>query len=96
MGYGIAKSLLRAGHQVYGYDLNREQVQKVINEGGHNGNDTVESKYLDAAVVVVLSSTQMETVLFEPKGIAHNMKTGSVVVAGPTTSPAFAEEMETR
>lgn len=96
MGYGIAKSLLRAGHQVYGYDLNQEQVQKVINEGGHNGNDTVESKYLDAAVVVVLSSTQMETVLFGPKGIVHNMKTGSVVVACTTVSPAFAKEMEAK
>ena len=36
----------------------------------------------------------MEPVLLGPKVIVHNMKTGSMVVAGTTASPAFAEEME--
>ena len=36
----------------------------------------------------------MEPVLLGPKVIGHNIKTGSVVVTGPTASPDFAEEME--
>ena len=49
---------------------------------------------MNAAVVAVLRSSRMEPVLLGPKVIVHNMKTGSVVVAGIPASSAFAEEME--
>ena len=34
MGYGIASSLLRSGHQVYGADVNPEAVTRFRAEGG--------------------------------------------------------------
>ena len=37
MGYGIAKSLMRAGYKVYGQDKNPEQQKKFFQDGGFEG-----------------------------------------------------------
>ena len=34
MGFGIAASLMRAGHQVWGDDVNPDAVQRLQAEGG--------------------------------------------------------------
>ena len=34
MGYGMAQSLIRAGHEVYGFDVVSEQVDRLAAEGG--------------------------------------------------------------
>ena len=37
MGYGMAMSLLRAGHEVWGFDISAAQVDTFISEGGLSG-----------------------------------------------------------
>ncbi len=37
MGYGMAQSLLRAGHTVYGFDVVPEQEARFRDEGGASG-----------------------------------------------------------
>jgi len=95
MGYGIARSLLRAGHVTYGFDISPQQQQRFRNEGGSEGNlDDIVSE-LDAVVVVVLNADQTETVLFASE-LVSKMKSCSVVVSCATVPPAFARQMETR
>jgi len=92
MVYGMAASLLRAGHQVTGRDVNPQAVERLAREGG-TGLPIAE---VDALVVVVLNAAQVEDVLFGPQGIAPQMRKGTVVVCCVTVAPEFARRMEER
>jgi len=96
MGYGMAQSLLRAGHRTFGYDVNADAVARFTAEGG--AKDTVGdiAGTLDAVVVVVLNAAQAETVLFGLDGIVPLLKPGAVVMCCPTVQPEFARRMESR
>ncbi|WP_022703163.1 L-threonate dehydrogenase [Pseudorhodobacter ferrugineus] len=96
MGYGIAASILRAGHATYGYDVNPAQSARFMAEGGAQGALPDIAPSLDAVVVVVLNAAQTETVLFGPQGVASLMPKGAVVIACATVPPAFARDMAAR
>ena len=95
MGYGIAASLLRAGHRVCGSDINAEAVQRLQAEGGM-ALDAAALPGLDALVVVVLNATQVEAVLFGAQGLAARLRKGSVVICCVTVAPDFARAMAAR
>lgn len=92
MGYGIATSLLRAGHTVVGLDVSETVVQNFHAAGGATDDGAV----FDAAVVVVLNAAQTEDVLFGADGIVSRLHPGGVVVSCATVPPQFAVEMEAR
>ncbi len=96
MGYGMARSLLRAGHTVWGIDVAPEPMERFRDEGGASGPWSESVGDLDAVVVVVLNAAQTETVLFGEDGVVAGMRPGSVVMACATVPPAFAREMEAR
>lgn len=96
MGYGIAQSVLRAGHKTYGFDRVEAQVAAFQKEGGEAGRLSDIAPRLDAAIVVVLNAAQTEDVLFGEEGLVPRMKAGSVVMACATVPPAFARDMEER
>lgn len=96
MGFGMAQSILRAGHKTYGYDLNPEQVAAFQNIGGAEGTLDRVADTLDAVVVVVLNAAQTEDILFGTQGIAASLKSGAVVVACATVAPEFARKMEAK
>ena len=96
MGYGMAKSLVAAGHKTHGFDVAPAQMARFLTDGGAPGALTAVALHVDAVVVVVLNAAQTETVLFGVEGIVPNMKTGSVVLACATVPPDFAREMAAR
>ncbi len=96
MGYGIAASALRGGHEVWGADINPAQMEKFRGEGGAAGELAEVAGSLDAVAVVVLNAAQTETVLFGDAGIVPLLKPGAVVLACATVPPAFARAMAAR
>ncbi|MFL4470549.1 L-threonate dehydrogenase [Tateyamaria armeniaca] len=96
MGYGMAQSCLRAGHETFGYDVSSDQTARFVSEGGAQGVIDEVAPDLDAAVVVVLNAEQTATVLFGPGGVVPKMRKGAVVMACATVPPAFARQMEER
>lgn len=96
MGFGIAKSVLRAGHQTYGIDVVPAQQKRFVEAGGSDGNLPDIANALDGVVLVVLNAAQTEKVLFGEAGIARLMKPGAVILACATVQPDFAIEMERR
>lgn len=95
MGYGMATSLLRAGHEVWGFDVNVTQVDRFVEEGGKTGVLSEEALRFDIAVVVVLNAAQTESVLFGENGIVPHMKRGSIIMSCATMAPQFARKMAT-
>ncbi len=96
MGYGIARSLLRAGHTVWGIDVAREPMERFRDEGGAPRVWTENVGDLDAVVVVVLNAAQTEDVLFGDAGVVNGLRPGAVVMACATVPPEFARAMEAR
>lgn len=94
MGYGMAQAILRAGHRVWGRDINREVEARFQASGGET--DPLGEDRLDAVVVVVLDAAQTRDVLFGPDGLAGRLRQGAVVLGCATVAPDFAREMEAR
>ena len=96
MGYGMAQSLLRAGHQVHGFDLLPEAMARFQAEGGAPGTLADIAPHLDAVVAVVLNAEQTASVLFGGQGVVPQLKDGAVVVSCATVPPQFAIDAEAR
>lgn len=92
MGYGMAASALRAGHQVWGQDINAAQMARLVAEGSTQ----LAPGDVDAVMVVVLNAPQTEAVLFGADGIAPHLRAGTVVISCATVAPEFARDMEQR
>lgn len=96
MGYGIAASVLRGGHETFGLDVDAERVERFKSEGGSTESIDDKVSTLDAVVVVVLNAEQTQSVLFGSDGIVPRLAPGAVVLACATVPPAFARDMEAR
>ena len=92
MGYGIASSILRAGHTVYGFDVVPEAMTRFAADGGSPGELAEVAPTLDAVVVVVLNAEQTEAVLFGDAGVVPMLRSGAVVLSCATVAPEFARE----
>jgi len=96
MGYGMAKSILLAGHEAYGFDVVPEQVQRFQREGGAAGTLPEIGPSLDILVLVVLNAAQTEEVLFGDNPALPHLKRGAVVISCATVAPDFAKAMAAR
>jgi 3-hydroxyisobutyrate dehydrogenase/2-hydroxy-3-oxopropionate reductase len=94
MGLGMALSLCRAGHEVYGLDLNPVQITKLQDAGGHAL--TKASPQADALICVVLNAAQTEAALFGAEGWAGHVKPGGTILSCATVAPDFAKQMEAK
>lgn len=96
MGYGMAQSLLRAGHKVFGQDVMPEPLTRLRAEGAQarDLNDAIAE--IDIAVVTVLNAEQMVDVLFGEAGIAPKLKPDAVIIACATMAPAITRELAAR
>ncbi|OZI64905.1 L-threonate dehydrogenase [Bordetella genomosp. 4] len=94
MGLGVARSLLRAGLNVYANDVRQQVLDGFAAEGGIACQSVADmGKHCDAVVLLVVNAAQTESVLFGADGthgLAHAMKPGSVVIACATVAPEFA------
>lgn len=96
MGFGMARSCLRAGHKVHGVDVSAQSVERFLAEGGAHGAIADVRASLDAIVVVVLNAAQVENVLFGEEGIVPHLRRDAVVMVCATVPPDFAKDMEAR
>lgn len=96
MGYGIAQSILRAGHITHGSDVDNEKITRFVAEGGAPEAIQDSVSELDIVVVVVLNAAQTEQVLFGENGLVKNMKNGACVIACATVAPEFARNMSSK
>ncbi|MEM7254322.1 MAG: L-threonate dehydrogenase, partial [Pseudomonadota bacterium] len=89
-------SLLRAGWQVYGFDMVEANVDRLVAEGGARAELADAVSQSSVVIVVVLNAAQLEEVLFGDASIVSDMQDGSCVLAFPTVPPWVAIDLESR
>jgi len=97
MGMGVARSLLRAGLPVSGYDVRPEARRQFEELGGVAASCPGEAgRRARAVVILVVNAEQTEEVIFGAGGLAESMEPGSVIVTSSTVPPAFAADLGRR
>ncbi len=97
MGLGMARALLRNGHTVRGFDVNRAALDSLSEAGGIACASPADAaRGSDVAVVVVVNAAQTQAVLFGEGGMAAALAPGSVILACATIAPAEAKEFARR
>jgi L-threonate 2-dehydrogenase len=97
MGQGVARSLLRAGLAVAGYDLDAAAMEKLTAAGGQSAaSPAAAAAGADAVVTVVVNAEQTEAVLFGESGAVPAMKAGAIVLSLATMAPADARRLAQR
>ena len=91
MGFGIAKSLIREGYNVYGQDKNPKQQKRLIEEGGYDKN--IPFNDLQVVIIVVLNEKQTKEIIFGENGLSEKLKKNTLIMVCTTVAPDFAKEM---
>ncbi|MFQ5995047.1 MAG: L-threonate dehydrogenase [Acidiferrobacterales bacterium] len=91
MGMGVALSLLRAGFNVTGCDVNPRALEQFAQAGGHTLDSPKDiDKDCNVVIAVVVSAIQIEEILFGTNGIVPKLRDGALFIACSTVSPEFA------
>lgn len=97
MGFGMAKSLLRAGYTVRGCDVSPQVMERFAEAGGHPADTPAGAATgADAVLCVVVNSAQTENVLFGEGGAFETMRPQSVFVSSATMAPSEAKRLAVR
>jgi L-threonate 2-dehydrogenase len=96
MGYGMATSLIRSGHQVYGADINPVSVTRLRADGGSTEDAMSVVADLAAVAIVVLNAAQAEDVLFGEGGVVAGLAAEAVVILCVTVAPDYARSVAKR
>lgn len=97
MGMGAAKSCVRAGLDVYGFDLNSQALEELDAFGAKvvANNATQFADQLDCVLVLVVNAEQVNTVLFKT-GLAAALKPNTPVMVSATISAEDAKQIEAK
>jgi L-threonate 2-dehydrogenase len=87
MGRPMASNLLKAGFPCTVYDINPIPVEALVAEGAIQAKSVVEAaKDCDIFITMVVNDAQFEAILFEPGGVAAELKPGAIVIGMSTMS----------
>jgi 3-hydroxyisobutyrate dehydrogenase/putative dehydrogenase len=91
MGSGLAKNLIKAGFETYGFDLRQDRLDALAAMGGVPVTGPAEmGGEVDVAFVMVLNGTQAKEVILGGQGLASRLRPGSTVIISATIKPTEA------
>ena len=95
MGMGAAKSCVRAGLDVYGFDLNAQALEELGSFGAKavSTNAVEFADKLDSVLVLVVNAAQVNTVLFKT-GLAAALRPNTPIMVSATISAEDAKQIE--
>ena len=97
MGLGMARSMLRKGLAVAGFDLNPAALAALADAGGRAASSAASAaEGAGILLVVVVNAAQAEAVLFGEAGAAAAMAPGGVIVCAVTMAPDDARRLAAR
>ncbi|HEV8422500.1 MAG TPA: NAD(P)-dependent oxidoreductase [Chthoniobacterales bacterium] len=96
MGSGMARNLLRAGHQVAAYNRTRENAERLAAEGARVAASRADAVRDAEAVLTMLSDDHaVEEIVFGADGISSAMSENCIHVSHSTISTTLARRLTT-
>ena len=84
-GFPISQAYLKAGYEVYGFDVREETVLKFESSGGHSQTSPESvAKHCEVVLILVLNDQQVLEVLSGKEGILKGMDPGNIIVCMST------------
>ncbi len=97
MGRGMTGTLLSAGHEVAGFDLNPAALDWLEEKGGTRAANAAQAcDGADAAILMVVNAGQAEEVLFGDGGVAEGLPGGALVLSSVTMPAEAAQSLGAR
>ena len=94
MGSGMARNLLRAGHQLAVYNRNREKAQALAAEGARVAASPADAcRDADAVLTMVADDAALEDVVFGDDGILKSLPNDAIHLSHSTISTALARRL---
>jgi 3-hydroxyisobutyrate dehydrogenase-like beta-hydroxyacid dehydrogenase len=94
MGTGMARNLLKAGHQLTVYNRTRQKAEELTGDGARVADSPAEAAQNAEAVFTMLSDDHaLAGVVFGEKGLAEGLKPGAAHISSSTISAAFARRL---
>jgi 3-hydroxyisobutyrate dehydrogenase len=93
MGLPMAMNLLKAGHHVEGYDLNREAVEKLVAAGGASMESAkIAVSRAEVVITMLPSGKEVRELYLEPGGIIDSANPGTLMIDCSTIDVATARD----
>ncbi|MBS4455717.1 2-hydroxy-3-oxopropionate reductase [Tuanshanicoccus lijuaniae] len=97
MGKPMAINLVKAGHEVFGYDFNQENVAELVKAGGFEAESGKDAAQKGEIVITMLpNSPHVESALFSENGIAEGLTEGQTVIDMSSISPVASKDFSVR
>lgn len=94
MGLGMAKNILKAGHELTVHNRTREKEEALESDGANRAETPRDAAAGAEVIVVCVSDTpDVEEMILGENGIIHGAAAGSVVVDMSTISPSATRQM---
>jgi 3-hydroxyisobutyrate dehydrogenase-like beta-hydroxyacid dehydrogenase len=94
MGAGMARNLLRAGHDVAGFNRSRDKVEALASEGIRVADSVADAcRDADAVITMLPDDAALEGVIFGEGGVAARMGPGAAHISSSTISTAMARRL---
>jgi 3-hydroxyisobutyrate dehydrogenase-like beta-hydroxyacid dehydrogenase len=94
MGSGMARNLLRAGHEVLVFNRSREKAEALVAEGARVAGSPAGACHGPEAVMTMLADDQaVEQIVFGEDGVASALPEGAVHISSGTISVALARRL---
>jgi 3-hydroxyisobutyrate dehydrogenase-like beta-hydroxyacid dehydrogenase len=94
MGAGMARNLLRAGHDVAGFNRSRDKVEALASEGIRVADSVADAcRDADAVITMLPDDAALEGVIFGEGGVAARMGLGAAHISSSTISTAMARRL---
>jgi len=94
MGSGMARNLMRAGHQLAVYNRTREKAEAFTSEGAWAAFSPADAcRDADAVLTMLSDDAAVEQVVFGDTGILSSLTNGAVHISHSTISTALARRL---
>jgi 3-hydroxyisobutyrate dehydrogenase-like beta-hydroxyacid dehydrogenase len=91
MGFGMAASLLRAGHELTVFNRTPGKAEALVKQGAHRGNQVADACRGQAVITMLSDDAAVESVVFG--GLLSTLAPGAVHISSSTISVALGERL---
>lgn len=93
MGFGMATSLLKAGHEVAVYNRTPSKADELLKKGAVGAKRISDACAGDAVITMLANDAAVESVVYGDQGVRASLRKGAIHISSSTISVALCERL---